>query len=291
MKTFDRAGSLIANDTSQETVLAFLYGTKPGRFLLRALVHPWVSKLGGAVLDSPISCVGIKPFVKKNKIDLKEYEEKKYRSYNDFFTRRIKEGARPITAEPQELIAPCDSRLSVYPITKDAVFTIKNRTYTMDSLLRDEKLAERFEGGQMLVFRLTVSDYHHYCYVDSGRKSRNRKIAGVLHTVNPMANDVYPIYTENSREYSLLKSDHFGTVLMMEVGALMVGKIVNEDERCKVKRGQEKGHFEFGGSTVILCFQKDAVTVDADILKNSAKNAETRVLLGEKIGKAGRTER
>ena len=128
MKPFDRAGNLIANDTSQETVLAFLYKTKPGRFLLRALVRPWVSKIGGAVLDSPISCVGIKPFVKKNKIDLTEYEPKKYKSYNDFFTRRIKEGARPITAKEEEIMTACDSRVSGYPIRKNTVFTSKKRT-------------------------------------------------------------------------------------------------------------------------------------------------------------------
>jgi phosphatidylserine decarboxylase len=141
-----------------------------------------------------------------------------------------------------------------------------------------------YAGGTMLVFRLTVDDYHHYCYVDDGIKTPNHHINGVFHTVNPIANDYYPIYKENTREYSLLKSKHFGDVLMMEVGALMVGKIVNYHNNADVKRGQEKGRFEFGGSTVVLCLQKGQAEIDNDIIANSAKGLETRVKLGEKIG-------
>ena len=102
--------------------------------------------------------------------------------------------------------------------------------------------------------------------------------------MNPVANDVYPIYKENTREYSLLRSRHFGTVLMMEVGALMVGKIENHSESSSVKRGQERGNFAFGGSTIILMIQKDKVLPDQDILKNSRRGIETRVHLGEKTG-------
>ena len=106
----------------------------------------------------------------------------------------------------------------------------------------------------------------------------------MLHTVNPIANDVYPIYVQNSREYSLLHTDTFGDVRMMEVGALLVGKIVNHHGEAQVQRGQEKGYFQFGGSTVVLLLEKDRVQLDADIIANSRENCETIVKMGENIG-------
>ena len=106
----------------------------------------------------------------------------------------------------------------------------------------------------------------------------------MLHTVNPIANDVYPIYKENAREYSILHTDAFGDILMMEVGALLVGRIVNHHGAAEVRRGQEKGYFQFGGSTVVLLVEKGRLTVDSDILANSAEGAETIVKMGEKIG-------
>lgn len=286
MRAYDRKGNFVQANETQDKVLAFLYETKPGRFCLKMLVKPWVSKLGGLVLNCPISRIFIKPFIQKNKIDMSQYENRSFRSYNDFFMRRIQEGMRPIDPEPSHLIAPCDSKLTVYPITEQATFQIKDTPYTLEQLTHSRKIAKRYEGGQLLVFRLTVDDYHHYCFVDEGRQSRRRRIPGFLHTVNPLANDVYPIYKENTREYNLLKSEHFGTILMMEVGALMVGRIANEDYTPQVSRGMEKGHFEFGGSTVILALQKDRVVIDEDILNHSMQGDETVVKMGEKIGSA-----
>ena len=108
----------------------------------------------------------------------------------------------------------------------------------------------------------------------------------MLHTVNPIANDVYPIYKENAREYSLLHSDTFGDILMMEVGALLVGRIVNHHEKATVVRGQEKGYFQFGGSTVVVLLKAGAAVIDEDILLNSREGVETVVRMGEKIGQA-----
>ena len=113
-------------------------------------------------------------------------------------------------------------------------------------------------------------------------KSRARKIPGVFHTVNPAANEVYPIYHENTREYCLLKTEQFGTITMMEVGAMMVGKITNlEENPCEVKRGEEKGYFEFGGSTIVLLLQHGKVRIDEDLLDNTENGYETIVRMGE----------
>lgn len=282
----DRKGNRKEHSDMQDKVLSFLYLTVAGRVLVRPLITPWVSKTIGKFMDTPISKGLISSFVKKNNIDLSEYDNDDFDSYNDFFTRKIKEGRRLIDYEPKHLIAPCDAKLSVYPITKDSYFKIKHTVYSMRSLLRSEKLAKFYENGTIMIFRLTVDDYHRFCYMDDGRKTRNYHIPGVFHTVNPISNDVYPIYKENTREFSLLKSKNFGSVLMMEVGAMLVGKIVNYHQEASVKRGQEKGTFEFGGSTVILCFQDKMVDIDKDIYENSQKGIETIVKMGEKIGRA-----
>lgn len=284
-----RDGETVKANDGQDRLLAVLYGTVPGRMLIKVLVHPVISKIGGVCLNSPASKWMIGPFVRQNQIDLEEYETQTFGSYNDFFIRKIKPENRLVDDNPDHLVSPCDAKLTAYPITKPGVFCIKHTLYTMESLLKNRRLAEKYEGGVALVFRLTVDDYHRYLYVDDGIKSRNIRIPGVLHTVNPVANDAFPIYKENARQYSLLKSKHFGTILMMEVGALMVGKITNHHGHAAVKRGMEKGYFEFGGSTVILCLQPGTVQIDADIWENSRACVETMVKAGEKIGELPKT--
>lgn len=284
MKCMDRVGNEIKQDETQGKVLKFLYQTILGRILLTQLVKPKVTHWAGYVLNHSISRLLITPFVKKNKINLTEYEDQKYSSYNDFFTRKRKDSYGEMDCFPEHLIAPCDGKLSVYPINKEAHFTIKDTPYSMESLVRSKKLAKRYEDGQLLLFRLTVDDYHRFCYIDCGIKTRNYHIPGFFHTVNPLANDVVPVYKENTREFSVLKSENFGNILIMEVGALLVGKIVNYHEETTVTRGEEKGRFEFGGSTILICLEKNQIIVDKDILDNSMNEIETVVKMGEKIG-------
>ena len=268
----------------QDRFLARLYGSVLGRLLLRPLVSPAVSRAAGCFLSSPLSRFLIAPFIKRNRIDMTQFEPGPYLSYNAFFSRKILPGMRDISPNPDALIAPCDSKLTALPITPQSVFTLKHTPYTVASLLKDSTLAQEFTGGYALIFRLTVDDYHRYCYIADGDKSENTRIDGVLHTVNPIANDYFPIYKENSREYSLLHTAFFGDVLMMEVGALLVGRIVNHHGEAEIRRGQEKGYFQFGGSTVVLMAEKGRVMIDEDILANSCNHFETIVRMGEKIG-------
>lgn len=288
MEWRDRQGNPVPGDDGQDRTLAFLYGTRIGRAMVSFMVKPWVSKAAGRLMDSGVSRLAIRPFLKKSHIDISEYEDRKFTSFNDFFTRKIREEKRPVDREPTHLIAPCDSKLTVYPITADAKFTVKNRAYTMAELLRDEGLAKRYEGGVFLLFRLTVGDYHRYCYMDSGVKGENIRIPGLFYTVNPVANDHYPIYKENTREYTVLDTPCFGPVLQMEVGATMVGRIVNYHGAGAVTRGQEKGRFEFGGSTIVVCLEKDRAIIDGDLLENTRNGIETVVKFGEKIGVAAK---
>ena len=282
----DRSGHLVAQASGQDKVLRALYGCLPGRMLLKLLTAPALSKAAGAFLSSRFSTFLIEPFVRKNNIDMTQFAPGPYRNYNEFFARPILPEKRPVDADPEHLIAPCDSKLTALPIAPESRFTLKQTPYTVASMLRNEELAARYAGGYALIFRLTVDDYHRYCYMADGEKSENVHIPGVLHTVNPIANDVYPIYKENAREYSILHTERFGDVVMMEVGALLVGKIVNHHGACSVKRGQEKGYFQFGGSTVVLLVEADQIKLDEDILQNSAEGIETVVRMGEKIGLA-----
>ena len=280
----DRSGGCVPGDAGQDRLLEWMYGTAFGRLLVKIMIRPGVSRAAGWLLDRRISALAVKPFIRANHICMDDFEQRKFRSFNDFFTRRVLPGRRPVDTEPTHLIAPCDSKLSVYEILPDSRFRVKGTQYTLEGLLQSKPLAEQFLGGTLLLFRLTVDDYHRYAYIDSGFAGESTRIPGVFHTVNPAAASRYPIYRENTREYSLLESERFGTVLQMEVGAAMVGRIVNDPGSRQVRRGEEKGRFEFGGSTVIVLLQKGRAIPDADLVRNTAEDAETVVHLGERIG-------
>lgn len=280
----ERDGVIVKEESSQDKLLEMLYGNVIGRYLLKALASPPISKAVGAFMDSWVSTFLIDSFVKKNQINMKEFERKKYRSYNQFFTRKIKDGYRPISDDYDELIAPCDGRLSVYPISLDSVYKIKGASYSVETLLQNKKLAKEYASGWCLIFRLTVNDYHRYCYVDDAMKQRNKHIKGRFYTVHPAVLDHENIYKENTREYCVMQTKNFGQVIQVEVGALMVGRIRNYHKEAVVKRGQEKGRFEFGGSTIVLLLKRDEATIDDDILKNTREGYETKVSMGEVIG-------
>ncbi len=280
----DRNGNLVPGDDGQDRFLEWMYGTRPGRLLVKLMIRPGVSRAAGWLLDRRVSALAVRPFIRKNHICMDDFEQRRFRSFNDFFTRRVLPGKRPVDDAPGHLIAPCDSKLTVYDIRPDSRFRVKGTEYTLEGLLQSKELAETFLGGTLLLFRLTVGDYHRYTYIDSGFVTGSTRIPGVFHTVNPAAASRCPIYRENTREYSLLESLRFGTVLQMEVGAAMVGRIVNAPGSRNVRRGEEKGRFEFGGSTVIVLLQKGRAILDADLLRNTAQDAETVVRLGERIG-------
>ena len=262
----------------------FLYHTLPGRCLLQLLIRPGISKALGAFLDTGLSRHLVKPFVQSTKLDLSDYPVRPYSSFNDFFTRTVREGRRPVDTDPHTLIAPCDGKLTVYPITAEGLFDIKHSVYSVADLLRNDTLAAEFEGGVCLIFRLTPDDFHRYSFPDEGKVLETKVLPGVLHTVRPLAFRRYPVFSENAREYALLETANFGKIIQMEVGALFVGRIVNHPLTA-FTRGQEKGKFEFGGSTVILLLQKGAAVIDEELRENTREGYESIVRLGMAIGK------
>lgn len=284
MDYIDLQGKKVSNITNQDKLLSFLYTNIFGRMLLKPLIQPQVSKLTGRYLSSAHSKWLISKFIERNEINMDIYEECDYSSFNDFFTRKIKPDCRPVPEDLDVLISPCDCLATVYPIQENTTFSIKNTEYTLRSLLRSPRLAKRFRGGYAYILRLTVEDYHRYLYSVSGKQSKNYHIDGTFHTVNPIANDYLPIYKENTREYTVIHSKEFGDVLQMEVGALLVGKISNHKQSTVVTRGEEKGFFEYGGSTIVVLTQKGRVTPRSDLLTNSKNGYETKVLQAHPLG-------
>lgn len=267
--------------------LGFLYGTALGRALLRPLVCRPLSRAAGRFLETGLSKCLIAPFVRSSGIELEDYDLRDVFCFNDFFCRPLKPGRRPVDPDPAALIAPCDGLLTVLCAEGDTVLPVKQSRFSLARLLGDETLAESFRGGLCLIFRLCVDHYHRYCYFETGVKGENVFLPGRLHTVRPVALADVPVFTENCREYTLIETESFGPAVQMEVGALLVGKIVNEHPWPRtVARGEEKGHFAFGGSTVILLLRRDAAELSPALLEASARGEEVPVRLGQRIGTA-----
>ena len=266
--------------------LRFLYKTVIGRAILKLLINPAVSKPAGFLLSTRFSKLFIPHFIKKNNIDLTDIAipVEGFASFNDFFTR-VRKTAVPKPAIAQ-LISPCEGFLTHLEIKKDIISDVKNTTYSLSDLLKDDKLAEIFENGTALIFRLTPANYHRYCYAADGNILRHEKISGKLHCVRPIALRTLPVFVQNSREYQLIESDSFGSIIQMEVGALMVGKISNhisEVQDQRVLAGEEKGYFEFGGSTIILLFQQGAVSIKKDLFDRKDAFDEIPVQIGDPL--------
>lgn len=267
-----------------------LYGTALGRFLLRGLCRPWFSRLGGRLLDTRLSAWAVGPFIRAHDIDMTGCEKRKFHSFNDFFTRRLIPAARPVDSMPGSFVSPCDGRLTVWPVDGEGRFPVKGTDYTLAGLLKDAALAERYAGGLLWLFRLCPEDYHRYIYPVDGVRGPAVCLPGALHTVRPLERGQRPVYHENTREYCLLETEAFGRLVMMEVGAMLVGRIENRPWVNPVRRGQEKGNFAFGGSTIIVLTPPGAARPLPDIAAASAQGMETFVKLGQKVGeKSGKT--
>lgn len=341
-------------------MLKFLYETAFGRLILKGLTAPGLSRAVGHFLDTKLSCIFIKPFVRNNGINLDDYYSDNFTCFNDCFCRRVKEDRRPVDMDPSALVSPCDGLLSAYEITEGLVVPVKQSRYGIADLLgaglgapegskvadayeaadafgssevsgasensgaadssegskvadssdAARRLAAEFDGGLCLVFRLCVDNYHRYHYFDDGSKGRNVFIPGRFHTVRPIALRNLPVFTENSREYTVMDTVHFGRAVQMEVGAMLVGKISNNHEEHEFKRGEEKGCFLYGGSTVILLLKRNpdssatsagpgsdansgseansssdaTIHLDEPFLANTLAGIETPVKMGQRIG-------
>ena len=283
MPIYDRQrGTYIEVSQPASGALRFLYDTRLGRLLLRhIIVQPGISRYYARRMQKPRSRRQIPPFVERYGIDMDDYVETEYRSFADFFEREFRPGARPV-APPPALVAPADSCLLVYAIAPEGLLRIKGLDYTIAELLCDEALARRFHGGLCLVYRLAVHDGHHYIQIDDGRQTEPRPIPGVLHTVSRFSERMR-VLAENRREYVVQQLEGIGESVYMEVGATLVGAIHNHPQTDFV-RGEVKGHFSYGGSTIVQLFTPGAVHIADDILEQTRAGIESRVRQGEAVG-------
>jgi len=266
MKIIDRKTNTLIEKESNKAV-RFLYNNIVGRMLLKPLTMPVCSKASALYMNSRLS----KILIKENR--------KNYKSYNNYFTKYNEQN---IDRTEKHFISPCDAKLMVYELNEKSSFKIKDSIYEVKDLINKD--ISDYHNGYVLIFRLETTDYHRYCYIDDGTKEENNYIKGIFHTVQPIS-DKYKVYKRNAREYTILHTKNFNDVIQIEVGALMVGKIKNHHNEYEFKRGEEKGYFEYGGSTIVLIVKKDIIKIDNDILENSNNDIETIVSYGERIGK------
>jgi phosphatidylserine decarboxylase len=271
-----------------EGAIRWIYETKPGQalgeiFLSRRIV----SAVYGSVQDTPWSARKIAPFVKQFAIPMNEYEDVPYRTFNEFFIRRFRAGMRPFTTAPTELAAPAEARyFAIEKLSPDQRVQVKGIALTATELLGDATVAAAFHGGPALIARLCPVDYHRFHFPDDGRVVSSTRHKGPLHSVNPMALQFKPdILITNERQVNILDTAHFGRIAYVEVGATMVGRIIQSHAMDQpFRRGDEKGYFLFGGSSVVVLGEPGAWVPDADLLQQTAEGRETLVRLGERIG-------
>ncbi|MDE6732667.1 MAG: phosphatidylserine decarboxylase [Oscillospiraceae bacterium] len=281
MMIYDRAvGQLREELEYGAKSLNFLYNTAFGRVLLKAFFCRGIySRINGAYMKSRLSVRKIKPFIEKYGIDLSLCERTEFTCFDDFFTRRCR-FTTDCTAD--ELIAPCCGRLAAYPITDELTLRIKHSVYTLSELAGGIDVSG-FGGGVCLVYRLAVRDCHRYAFCDDGELIRTEELRGELHTVRPIS-EKYRVYARNHRVCSLLRTERFGEMIQIEVGALQIGKITNHAV-TRFSRMDEKGYFGFGGSTIIQLLKNGVIELDGDIRSNSENGIETLVQTGERVAR------
>lgn len=284
-----QTGEIEKENTYKADGLSFLYKTELGKVLTNSILNKHIiSKLYGRAVRSRQSASMIDKFIKHYKIDVSEIKLpiNSFRCFNDFFIRELKDNARPIDKEPSHLISPADSRLFVFDLSSSHSLPVKGYWYSLQELVKDKKFAKEYSDGWCFIYRLAPADYHRYCYIDNGNHNKVKRIRGVLHSVNPIAlSSIKNLLSKNYRELTVLNTENFGKVLHLEVGALLVGKIIQRNRNAhSFLRGEEKGWFEYGGSTIIQIFKKDNIMPDDDIIEHSINKIETLVRLGEKTG-------
>ena len=282
------SGQFITEKVPSGGMMRFLYSQNVmGRFLLWAIIKRRVlSVIVGWYMSSSLSSRSVHKFVKKYDIDLSDYivPESGFKHFNRFFYRKIKPEARPIQ---DGIVSPADGKILVFPsIDKAQLFYVKGERFNLEKFLNDASLAEKYHGGAMAIVRLAPTDYHRFHFPISGYVGENQRLEGDYYSVSPLAlRQNMRIFCENKRAYVTLDSEELGQVIVSEVGATLTGGIIQSHwPNIDVKKGEEKGFFAFGGSTVIVLFQKGKMTFSDDLLKNTENGFETSVKMGETIG-------
>lgn len=276
-----------------ERELRLFYGSWLGRTLTQhVLSRRPLSQVYGLMKRSPWSRGQIQGFVDRLGIDASEAARplEAYSSLDAFFARRLRPGVRPLDPDPNALLSPCDARTLVFSgWPRGEPLVVKKSRVSLAELVGDPALAERFAGGPVLIARLAPADYHRYHFPASGWADPARATEGRLHSVHPIALSAGAASFLNKRSLTLLQTERFGALALIEVGALVVGTILQTYSPGWVQRGAEKGTFRFGGSTVVVLCERGRVVWDEDLLATSATGDETLVRVGTRVGRSIRS--
>lgn len=293
MKVYDRLRHHVFNEEVYgDFFIRLAYASVMGR---KVVASPWlqkaVSHVIGAWQNTGFSKKNIAEFIERYRIDMRDFQEpaEGFASFNDFFIRELASGARSFPQNENEMGALAEGRLSVFSIEgARSRLCIKGKNLSVAELVGSEEWAQSFARGHALVFRLCPVDYHRFHFPDAGMPLMPIRLGNRLHSVNPLAQKALPeLFLWNERQVTFFQSQHFGPLLMIEVGAMGVGKIHQTYKpSVSVRRGAEKGYFSFGGSTVILLTQRPHFAPDADLIERSELGLESLVRLGEKIGQS-----
>lgn len=272
-----------------EGLIKWAYQDDSVSLLSRLLFHNrFCSTLLGLYFNSGFSRPKIAAAIADLKIDTSEFADplESYKTFNQFFYRHLDlQRCRPCSADVQSCAMPADGRVLVYPqFDGDMLIPVKGRSYSVREFLQIDD--ERFDDGALAVIRLCPADYHRYHYPFDGEIVGERAIEGAYHSVNPLALALgIDVFCQNKRSYSLLQSELFGTVAYVEVGAFGVGSILRSNDAHSFKKMDERGYFAFGGSTIVLVFQKERIAFDERLLRNSREGYETLVKVGQELGR------
>jgi phosphatidylserine decarboxylase len=275
-----------------EKWLRWTYETTLGQLALNLLVkRAALSRYYGWRMSLRDSARRVLPFIVDYNLDVDEFAKSPYtfKTFNEFFYRALKPGARPIAAGERTAVLPADGRhLAFQDVDATAGFYAKGQQFDLASLLGDAELAAKFAGGSLLISRLCPVDYHRFHFPVGGVPGAARLVNGWLYSVSPVALRRNLAYLwENKRMVTLVDSPVFGQVAVVEIGATMVGSIVQAFVPGRaVAKGDEKGLFAFGGSCVVTIFQPGRIRLDADLVQPSTGGLETYAKMGEQCGTA-----
>jgi len=282
-------GELETEQVYGEGFLKWAYGNPLGKIALHSFIkRPFFSKWYGRRMDHPKTKEKIAPFIKDYKMNAYDFLDTPdtYKHFNEFFYRKLKPEARPISDSP--IVFPADGRHLGFANVEDisGVF-IKGQQWDLKKLIADETLYKEFAGGSLVLSRLCPVDYHRYHFPLAGVPGETVMINGPLFSVSPIALRQNLDYMwQNKRTRTVLETPNHGKVLIMEIGATCVGSIHQTYKAGEtIEKGAEKGYFAFGGSSTITIFQKNQVTLDPDLLENSAKQQELYAKMGDSMGK------
>jgi phosphatidylserine decarboxylase len=269
--------------------MRWTYGNPFGRLALELFIkRPFFSRWYGWRMNRRASASKIFPFIRTYELNVAEFADPPYsfHTFNEFFYRRLQPHARPIDPDPNVVVFPADARHLGFSDASqiDGVF-VKGQKFNLSRLLGDAELANRYARATVVLSRLCPVDYHRFHFPVSGKASETILLNGPLYSVNPIALRRNLGYLwENRRTLTMLTTERFGTVLMLEIGATNVGSIQQTFRPGQIAKGDEKGYFEFGGSSTLLLFEPGRVQLAEDLLERSRHQTELYARVGDRLG-------